>query len=84
MMGEEPDYVEVYEDLQHYTEHSQWREEIPQWALDFAREMGVFVGHPSILLRGWQFVAERAMTELGDEKDKAEDARLEAAEWDTE
>jgi hypothetical protein len=61
---EEPDYVEVYADLQFLMEHGHWKEEIPKWALDWAREQGCFVGSPSILLRGWQFVAERAMKEL--------------------
>lgn len=63
-MLDEPDYIEVFEDLKHYSENGLWSE-TPKWALDWAREMGVFVGHPSVFYRGWQFVAENAMTELG-------------------
>lgn len=69
---EEPDYIEVFEDLKDYYENGLWSDP-PKWALDWAREMGVFVGHPSIPYRGWQFVAEKAMGKLHAAKARADD-----------
>jgi len=63
--GSAPDYEEVFEDLKHLSENGSWKDGVPDWAFDYARKLGVQVGHPAVLYEGWKFVAEEAMKELG-------------------
>jgi hypothetical protein len=63
--GRELDYEEVFEDLQFLSTNGVWKEGIPDWAFDYARKLGVQVGHPAVLYEGWKFVAEQAMGKLG-------------------
>jgi hypothetical protein len=60
----EPDYEEVFEDLKYLEEQGAWKDGVPHWAFDFARQLGVQVGHPAVLFEGWKFVAKQAMEHL--------------------
>jgi hypothetical protein len=76
---EEPDYVEVYEDLQFYIANSRWKDGVPKWALDWACEESCYVEDAVVFYRAWKFVAEHAMKRVAELEDRMEDQRLDAA-----
>jgi len=78
----EPDYEEVFEDLKYLDEHSAWKDGVPDWAFDYAKKLGVQVGHPAVLYEGWKFVAKSAMEKIEDDEERSRGDAFDNDRWD--